>query len=165
MMQLRLDEISRNVAEGAHAVLLLDRAGWHITGKLDVPDNITPIFLPSRAPELSSPYEAKSLISPSTDRRRHRSLPSSAAGVLQRNPQIAAFTTAWRTQQKSPFDGQIGEESGAGCRERRCFLGTPCGRARSAQAARPVRANLRRSASQSQAASLRKSARSSRRGI
>jgi transposase len=54
MMQLHLDEISRNVAEGAHAVLLLDRAGWHTTGKLDVPDNITPIFLPSRAPELNA---------------------------------------------------------------------------------------------------------------
>src|ERR1700722_9277520 len=53
MMQLHLDEISRNVAEGAHAVLLLDRAGWHTTGKLDVPANITPIFLPSRAPELN----------------------------------------------------------------------------------------------------------------
>ena len=53
MMQLHLDEISRNVAEGAHAVLILDRAGWHTTSKLDVPDNITPIFLPSRAPELN----------------------------------------------------------------------------------------------------------------
>ena len=53
MMQLHLDEISRNVAEGAHAVLLLDRAGWHTTSKLDVPGNITPIFLPSRAPELN----------------------------------------------------------------------------------------------------------------
>ena len=53
MMQLHLDEISRNVAEGAHAVLLLDRAGWHVTGKLDVLENITPIFLPSRAPELN----------------------------------------------------------------------------------------------------------------
>ncbi|HEY1863481.1 MAG TPA: IS630 family transposase [Roseiarcus sp.] len=53
MMQLHLDEISRNVAAGAHAVLLLDRAGWHTTSKLDVPDNITPIFLPSRAPELN----------------------------------------------------------------------------------------------------------------
>ena len=50
MMQLHLDEISRNVAD---AVLILDRAGWHTTGKLDVPDNITPIFLPSRAPELN----------------------------------------------------------------------------------------------------------------
>jgi hypothetical protein len=28
--------------------VLLDRAGWHITSKLDMPENITPIFLPSR---------------------------------------------------------------------------------------------------------------------
>jgi hypothetical protein len=53
MKELHLDEISRNVTDGAHAVLLLDRAGWHTTSKLDVPGNITPIFLPSRAPELN----------------------------------------------------------------------------------------------------------------
>ena len=34
-MQLHLDEISRRVAKGAHAVLLLDRAGWHTTVKLE----------------------------------------------------------------------------------------------------------------------------------
>jgi DDE superfamily endonuclease len=51
MMQLHLDEISRNVAEGAHAVLLLDRSGWLATGKLDMPKNITSMFLPSRAPK------------------------------------------------------------------------------------------------------------------
>ena len=53
MMQLHLDEISRHVAKDAHAVLLLDRAGWHTTGKLAMPKNITPILLPSRAPELN----------------------------------------------------------------------------------------------------------------
>ena len=52
-MQLHLEEISRHVAEGAHAVLLLDRAGWHTTAMLDMPKNITPIFLPSRSPELN----------------------------------------------------------------------------------------------------------------
>ena len=52
-MQLHLDEITRRVAEGAHAVLLLDRAGWHTARNLNVPKNITPIFLPSRAPELN----------------------------------------------------------------------------------------------------------------
>ena len=52
-MQLHLDEISRHIADGAHAVLLLDRAGWHTTGKLRMPANITPILLPSRAPELN----------------------------------------------------------------------------------------------------------------
>ena len=44
-MQMHLNEISRHVARGAHAVLLLDRAGWHTTTNLDVPENITPIFL------------------------------------------------------------------------------------------------------------------------
>jgi len=52
-MQLHLYEISRSVARGAHAVLLLDRASWHTTGHLAVPKNITLIFLPSRAPELN----------------------------------------------------------------------------------------------------------------
>ena len=52
-MQLHLDEIARTVAKGAHAVLLLDRAGWHTTGELAVPKNLTLIFLPSRAPELN----------------------------------------------------------------------------------------------------------------
>jgi hypothetical protein len=52
-MQLHLDEISRMVAKGAHAVLLLDRAGWHTTGSLNVPKNMTLIFLPSRSPELN----------------------------------------------------------------------------------------------------------------
>ena len=52
-MQLHLEEISRAVARGAHAVLLLDRAGWHTTVNLLVPKNLTLIFLPSRAPELN----------------------------------------------------------------------------------------------------------------
>ena len=38
MMQLHLDEISRNLAKGAHAVLLLDRAGSPIASKLGMPE-------------------------------------------------------------------------------------------------------------------------------
>jgi hypothetical protein len=52
-MQLHVDEIARNVAPGAHAVLIFDRAGWHTTPELKMPPNITPIWLPSRAPELN----------------------------------------------------------------------------------------------------------------
>lgn len=52
-MQAHLDEIGRTVAKGAHAVLLLDRAGWHTTDKLIMPKNITLILLPSRSPELN----------------------------------------------------------------------------------------------------------------
>ena len=52
-MQFHIDEIALHVAKGAHAVLLLDRAGWHTTGALVWPKNITPILLPSRSPELN----------------------------------------------------------------------------------------------------------------
>jgi transposase len=52
-MQAHLDEIGRTVARGAHAVLLLDRAGWHTTEKLTSPKNLTMILLPSRSPELN----------------------------------------------------------------------------------------------------------------
>lgn len=52
-MRLHINEISRHVEKGAHAVLVMDRAGWHTTAKLTMPKNITAIFLPSRAPELN----------------------------------------------------------------------------------------------------------------
>ena len=52
-MQMHVDEISCRVARGSHAVLLLDRAGWHTTDKLNIPKNMTLIFLPSRSPELN----------------------------------------------------------------------------------------------------------------
>ena len=52
-MSLHLAEISRAVTPGAHAVLLLDRAGWHLSAKLDVPANITLMPLPPKAPELN----------------------------------------------------------------------------------------------------------------
>ena len=52
-MQAHLEIISGQVARGAVAVLLLDRAGWHTTKRLTLPANIVPILLPSRAPELN----------------------------------------------------------------------------------------------------------------
>jgi len=52
-MQMHLDEISRQVAPKAHGVVLMDRAGWHTTPKLAVPDNLSILLLPSRSPELN----------------------------------------------------------------------------------------------------------------
>ena len=52
-MQLHLDEISKYVARKAHAVVLMDRAGWHTAGDLKVPKNLSIILLPSRSPELN----------------------------------------------------------------------------------------------------------------
>ncbi len=50
---MHLDEIGRNLAKGAHAGVLMDRAGWHSTNKLKRPKNIAIILLPSRSPELN----------------------------------------------------------------------------------------------------------------
>jgi transposase len=53
-MSLHLAEISSQVAPGAHAVVVMDGAGWHRRGAaLKVPRNITPLLLPSYAPELN----------------------------------------------------------------------------------------------------------------
>ena len=52
-MQLHLDEIAGLVAPGAHAILVLDQAGWHTTTALAVPANITLLPLPPRSPELN----------------------------------------------------------------------------------------------------------------
>ena len=53
-MQLHLDEIATKVALGAHAILILDQAGWHGATALKVPSNISLLPLPSRSPELNS---------------------------------------------------------------------------------------------------------------
>jgi hypothetical protein len=52
-MSLHLAEIATQVAPGDHAVLLLDQAGWHLSGRLVVPDNITLVPLPPKCPELN----------------------------------------------------------------------------------------------------------------
>lgn len=52
-MQLHLNEISKQVDTKAHAVVLMDRAGWHSTGKLKIPKNLTIILLPPKSPELN----------------------------------------------------------------------------------------------------------------
>ena len=52
-MNLLLAEIGKNVAPDAHAALLVDRAGWHMTDKLVIPPNITIVPLPAKCPELN----------------------------------------------------------------------------------------------------------------
>ena len=52
-MTAHLAEIARTVAPGAHAVLVLDGAGWHSARALTIPDNISLLHLPPYAPELN----------------------------------------------------------------------------------------------------------------
>jgi hypothetical protein len=52
-MNLMLAELATAVPTGTHAVLVLDRAGWHLAGELAVPANLTLVHLPPKSPELN----------------------------------------------------------------------------------------------------------------
>jgi transposase len=52
-MQIHLEHISMKIPNGRHAVVVLDQAGWHTTGKLKRFKNITLISLPPASPELN----------------------------------------------------------------------------------------------------------------
>ena len=52
-MQHHLGEIASNLAPKAHAVVVLDQAGWHTTGKLRLPQNLSLLPLPPKSPELN----------------------------------------------------------------------------------------------------------------
>jgi transposase len=53
-MQAMLDDLGQAVTAGAHAVVLMDRAGWHVARELAIPVNLTPVFLPAYSPELNA---------------------------------------------------------------------------------------------------------------
>lgn len=53
MVQIHLNQISENVKENYHCILLMDRASWHTTETLNVPSNISIVPLPAYSPELN----------------------------------------------------------------------------------------------------------------
>ena len=52
-MSLFLAGFAEQLEPGAHAVLILDQAGWHGSRRLTVPGNITLLPLPAYSPELN----------------------------------------------------------------------------------------------------------------
>lgn len=45
-MAMHLAELATTMAPGAHVVLLVDQAGWHLSHQLIVPPNVTLLPLP-----------------------------------------------------------------------------------------------------------------------
>lgn len=52
-MQIFLDAFAATLAKDEHAVMVLDQAGWHGSGDLVVPPNVTLVPLPPYSPELN----------------------------------------------------------------------------------------------------------------
>ena len=83
-MNLHLAEIAQTVAPGAHAVLLVDQAGWHLSARLVVPANITILPLPPKCPS-----SIRSRISGST-------CATTGSRTASSNPTTISSTTAAR---------------------------------------------------------------------
>lgn len=52
IVNLFLEQFSRTLADDEHAAMIWDGAGFHVSGKLKVPANVTLIQLPAYSPEL-----------------------------------------------------------------------------------------------------------------
>ena len=53
VMNTFLAGFSATRAADEHAVMVMDGAGWHRSGALDVPDNVSLVILPAYSPELN----------------------------------------------------------------------------------------------------------------
>ena len=51
---MHLAEIALHVVPGAHARLLMEQAGWHLTPKVGLSANISVIAIPSKSPGLNA---------------------------------------------------------------------------------------------------------------
>jgi hypothetical protein len=52
-MNAYLADFSRNLPSDEHALMVLDRAGWHQSKSLNIPSNVTLLYLPPYSPELN----------------------------------------------------------------------------------------------------------------
>lgn len=52
-MNVFLTQFSKELPNDAHAVMVLDQAGWHTAKALNVPANVTLVHLPPKSPELN----------------------------------------------------------------------------------------------------------------
>jgi transposase len=53
MMNAFLAEFAKELPPDVHAVLVLDRAGWHTAAALEIPAQVTLLLLPPKSPELN----------------------------------------------------------------------------------------------------------------
>jgi transposase len=57
-MEQYLEDFSKHLRRGVHALLVLDGAGWHTSGCLRIPANVTLQVLPAKSPELNPAEQA-----------------------------------------------------------------------------------------------------------
>jgi DDE superfamily endonuclease len=109
-MVAQLEEISQAVAPGAHAVLLLDQAGWHVSAKLPVPDNITLLQLPPRSPELNPVENVWQLPHATTGCRTGSSDPTTRSSSIAARLGTSSSTSPGRSCRSECATGHTGSD-------------------------------------------------------
>jgi hypothetical protein len=107
-MNAHLAETARNVAPGAHAILVLDGAGWHGARHLVVPDNLSLLTLPPCSPDLNPvenvralPHAPTSSPSPSSTLATTASMPAARHGTSSQTTQRPSLRLPHATGQRS----------------------------------------------------------------
>src|SRR6202035_186661 len=97
-MNHHLSEISSQVAADAHAVVILDRAGWHRSQGLVVPGNITLLELPPYSPELTPVERIWHYLRSHLARQLGVSQPGGHHGCLRDGLEPVRHPVVWRNR-------------------------------------------------------------------
>src|SRR5262249_31438502 len=85
-MQLHLDEIATKITPGAHAILLLDQAGWHGAKALKVPTNISLLQLPPTPARTQRPRKCLAIHAAELAIETEFSNPSTTSSITAATP-------------------------------------------------------------------------------
>lgn len=53
ILNIFFEELATQIPDGVHAILILDKAGYHVSDELCIPKNVTLLHLPPYSPELN----------------------------------------------------------------------------------------------------------------
>jgi DDE superfamily endonuclease len=106
-MTQHLAEIAGHVDEDAHAVLIMDQAGWHMSNNLVVPENITILPLPPKSPELN-PVETSGYSCAKTGSRTESLNPTTTSSLIAAMPGERSKASLGASCPSAAESGQMG---------------------------------------------------------
>ena len=91
VMRLALAEFARAIGAGAdeQIILVVDRAGWHRSGELEVPAGVELVFLPASTPELQPAERLWPMLREAVANRSFESLDELQDRLVERCLQLA----------------------------------------------------------------------------
>mgnify|MGYP005844801823 CR=1 FL=1 len=84
VMSWVLRELRATLSEGEEAWVVLDRAGWHVSPKVEVPEGVRLIFLPPYSPELQPVERVWPLVNEAVANRYFPTLEEMMEAVAER---------------------------------------------------------------------------------